>query len=75
VGREGDNSKDSLQKRMLNKARPVNKQSQRSANIVEYLFIFSMRAVFKQLYFSYERIFLSQVLIRNFFLKTERQEF
>lgn len=33
MGREGDNSKDSLQKRMLNKARPVNKQSQRSANI------------------------------------------
>eukprot|EP00986_Skeletonema_menzelii_P003689 scaffold1172_cov144-Skeletonema_menzelii.AAC.14 len=32
MGREGD-TKDSLQKRMLNKARPVNKQSQRSANI------------------------------------------
>jgi len=32
MGREGD-TKESLQKRMLNKARPVNKQSQRSANI------------------------------------------
>eukprot|EP00574_Skeletonema_japonicum_P010948 CAMPEP_0201726282 /NCGR_PEP_ID=MMETSP0593-20130828/9362_1 /ASSEMBLY_ACC=CAM_ASM_000672 /TAXON_ID=267983 /ORGANISM="Skeletonema japonicum, Strain CCMP2506" /LENGTH=592 /DNA_ID=CAMNT_0048217755 /DNA_START=68 /DNA_END=1846 /DNA_ORIENTATION=- len=33
MGREGEDRKDSLQKRMLNKARPVNKQSQRSANI------------------------------------------
>jgi hypothetical protein len=33
MGKEGENTKDSLQKRMANKARPVNKQSQRSANI------------------------------------------
>ena len=33
MGRPEGDSKDSLQKRMLSKARPVNKQSQRSANI------------------------------------------